>query len=317
MNEIIQLPVGRLSDNPHRNRDTFPPIEEKVEALMRSMQLTGVWPSIIARPTPSGFFYEMAFGLHRLEAAKRLHIEEIPVIVKELSDVEMLQYMGTENAEEYSSQFIVLFNTWDSAVKYYQSRAYQQTLRNNTNSLATASGLEQDANVPLEVLEIAKLIGWITPRSDRDAPNPTRAALTCSKIYNRIRIELNGNLSDFASCTSVNSAESKLRECEAADERVREEERRREIIAAAIPARWAIAVRNQAQVVNTLLQRAPFPDIQRTITGMNEITTLDQRNAIQDLFMSLQTLQRQLKTKSDKINRYLQNNPPPTERTTP
>lgn len=84
--------IESIDANPHRQIDKYPFIERKIEALMRSYTEVGMWEGIIARQ--NGNRYEIAFGHHRLEAARRSVIGALPVIVRELTDAQMLQFMG-------------------------------------------------------------------------------------------------------------------------------------------------------------------------------------------------------------------------------
>ena len=67
--------------------------------MRRSIQDVGLWESLILRP--SGNRKELAFGHHRLEASKlELGAEaRVPVIVRDLTDKQMLEFMGRENLE--------------------------------------------------------------------------------------------------------------------------------------------------------------------------------------------------------------------------
>jgi len=116
MSELKQVSVASIDANPHRDLDTYPWIESKVEALCRSIDAVGLWEGIIVRPVGKG--YQLAFGHHRLEAAKRNGITKIKVIVRDLSDQQMLEFMGRENGEDYSTDFLVMLNTWEGAVNF-------------------------------------------------------------------------------------------------------------------------------------------------------------------------------------------------------
>ena len=61
---------------------------------------------------------EIAFGHHRLEAARRLGIGKVPLITDDLSNQQMLQFMGRENGEDYSAEFLVMLNTWGRRHKF-------------------------------------------------------------------------------------------------------------------------------------------------------------------------------------------------------
>jgi ParB-like chromosome segregation protein Spo0J len=158
--KIANVALSALQPNPHRNLSAYPFIERKVESLKRSIEDVGLWESIIARP--AGDQYEIAFGHHRVEAARQAGIKTVPVIVKELTDEQMLQYMGRENGEDYSTDFLVMLNTWEGAVKFApRDRA--------------------------ETINVARLLGWT--RRDTSSKNDDRAnetAQACAAAHSLI-----------------------------------------------------------------------------------------------------------------------------------
>ena len=164
MTEIKQIALDRIHPNPHRDIENYPINGEKVDALVRSIQNgdLGLWPSIIARQVKRG--YEMAFGHHRLEAAKKAGLARIPLIVMSLTDEQMLQYMGRENGEEYGTDFMVLLNTWESSVRF----------------LVRVPG--QNA----EPIDIARLLGWVSFRADKNVTVMTMTAQACNAAYRLI-----------------------------------------------------------------------------------------------------------------------------------
>jgi ParB-like chromosome segregation protein Spo0J len=58
---------------------------------------------------------------------RREGLREIPLIVTDLTDKQMLQYMGRENGEDYNSDFLVMLNTWEEAAEFY--REIRQNLK--------------------------------------------------------------------------------------------------------------------------------------------------------------------------------------------
>jgi len=154
MSEVKQVSVTSIDANPHRDLDTYPWIESKVEALSRSIDAVGLWEGIIARPV--GKRYQLAFGHHRLEAAKRNGLAKVKVIVRDLSDQQMLEFMGRENGEDYSTDFLVMLNTWEGAVNF-----------------------ERGCSKPIET---ARLLGWTTVYSDGDE-RMTAVAKHCASAH--------------------------------------------------------------------------------------------------------------------------------------
>lgn len=139
MSEVKQVSVTSIDANPHRDLDTYPWIESKVEALSRSIDAVGLWEGIIVRPV--GKRYQLAFGHHRLEAAKRNGITKVRVIVRDLSDQQMLEFMGRENGEDYSTDFLVMLNSWEGAANFLSPGAQSK--------------------------DVATMLGWIEASGER------------------------------------------------------------------------------------------------------------------------------------------------------
>src|SRR5215469_10657801 len=100
MPEIVSAAIDRIANNPYRRLHAYPFIESKLKALRRSIEDVGLWPSIMARPLKEKLWdYELAFGHHRLEAARREKLKAVQLIIEPLTDRQMLQYMGRENLE--------------------------------------------------------------------------------------------------------------------------------------------------------------------------------------------------------------------------
>ena len=116
-----------IQANPYRMIEVYPWIEDKIEALMRSINDVGFWEGVIARPTPPslrgkpGKGYQIAFGHHRVEAAKRVGLNRLDLIVRDLTDEQMIQFMGRENGEDYKADFIVMLNAWEGAKTFSPS----------------------------------------------------------------------------------------------------------------------------------------------------------------------------------------------------
>lgn len=98
---IAKIRLGDVRHNPFRRFEEFPLIEKKVAALKNSIQETGFWDNVLGRIVEGGV--EIAYGHHRIEAAKRVYGEdhEIGINIRELSDVGMAMIMGLENSEEW------------------------------------------------------------------------------------------------------------------------------------------------------------------------------------------------------------------------
>lgn len=142
--KIIIVPLDLIDSNPSRLHKKYPYIESKLDALRRSMKQddVGCWEGIIARKVDGR--YQLAFGHHRVRAAKDVGLKEIPLIVRDLTDKQMLQFLGRENLDDYAASFTVLLETWEAAERF---------------CLASAEGRE------VQAIDLARLLGWIVPRA--------------------------------------------------------------------------------------------------------------------------------------------------------
>lgn len=115
----INVKVKDIKPNPFRKIESYPILEEKVEALVSSIESTGFWDNLVARPAEEGC--EIAYGHHRLEALRRTHDpeDEIGVELRELDDATMLRIMANENMEEWSGTAEVVLETVSSVVQAY------------------------------------------------------------------------------------------------------------------------------------------------------------------------------------------------------
>lgn len=94
------LPVNELvpfKDHPFKILD-----DEDMHKLIESIKEYGVYTPLMARPLPDGNGYELISGHRRLAAFESLGIEEIPVIVRNMSDDEAVIAMVDANLQRES-----------------------------------------------------------------------------------------------------------------------------------------------------------------------------------------------------------------------
>lgn len=94
------LPVNELvpfKDHPFKILD-----DEDMHKLIESIKEYGVYTPLMARPLPNGNGYELISGHRRLAACESLGIEEIPVIVRNMSDDEAVIAMVDANLQRES-----------------------------------------------------------------------------------------------------------------------------------------------------------------------------------------------------------------------
>lgn len=94
------LPVNELvpfKDHPFKILD-----DDDMHKLIESIKEYGVYTPLMARPLPNGNGYELISGHRRLAAFESLGIEEIPVIVRNMSDDEAVIAMVDANLQRES-----------------------------------------------------------------------------------------------------------------------------------------------------------------------------------------------------------------------
>lgn len=105
------VPVEKIYPNPNQPRKLFQ--EEKLIELAKSIKTKGiVQPLIVRKKKGTKESYEIVAGERRWRAAQRARIHELPVIVKEFTDIEVLEIAIIENVQraELSSVKMVAGN---------------------------------------------------------------------------------------------------------------------------------------------------------------------------------------------------------------
>jgi hypothetical protein len=97
----VILKLKDVQNNPFRDLKGNPLIEAKIEELVNSIKISGYWDNCIA--VKRGDNYCLAYGHHRLEAAKRAKLTEADFIIKDLDDAMLIKIMDLENRETYAS----------------------------------------------------------------------------------------------------------------------------------------------------------------------------------------------------------------------
>ncbi len=93
--DIVQININELRSNPYQPRKTFD--QEKLVELANSIKEYGVLEPIIVTKSIKG--YEIVAGERRKKACELVGVEEIPAIVKEFSDEDMMQIALLENIQ--------------------------------------------------------------------------------------------------------------------------------------------------------------------------------------------------------------------------
>jgi ParB family chromosome partitioning protein len=91
------LPVDKLEPNPQQPRLDFK--QDELESLADSIRQKGVIQPLIVRRKQGRDVYEIVAGERRWRAAQLAQLHEVPVVVRDLSDTEVLEVAIIENIQ--------------------------------------------------------------------------------------------------------------------------------------------------------------------------------------------------------------------------
>jgi ParB family transcriptional regulator, chromosome partitioning protein len=93
----MHLAVDKLEPNPQQPRLDFK--QDELESLADSIRQKGVIQPLIVRRKPGRDVYEIVAGERRWRAAQLAQLHEVPVVVRDLSDTEVLEVAIIENIQ--------------------------------------------------------------------------------------------------------------------------------------------------------------------------------------------------------------------------
>ena len=141
---LRDIPVDQIKSNPFQPRKSFKP--EELKELQESLQGSGLLQPVTVRPSPDGKGYELIAGERRLRAATGLGWKQIPAVVKNMTDQEILTLALVENLQRSDLNPIE------------EAEGYEQLIRDfgyTQQSVATMVG--KDRSTVANVLRILQL----------------------------------------------------------------------------------------------------------------------------------------------------------------
>ena len=93
--EIVMIKINELRSNPYQPRKVFD--EESLEELANSIKEHGVFQPIIVKKSIKG--YEIIAGERRVKASQKAGLDEIPAIVRDFNDTQMMEIALLENLQ--------------------------------------------------------------------------------------------------------------------------------------------------------------------------------------------------------------------------
>jgi ParB family chromosome partitioning protein len=104
------VPIVAIAVNPYQPRRAFAP--EALEELAESIRQHGILQPLTVRPRDGG--YQLIAGERRLQAARKAGLAEVPVMVRDCTDAEMLELALVENLQRED------LNPMEAAQSYQQ-----------------------------------------------------------------------------------------------------------------------------------------------------------------------------------------------------
>ncbi|KIC10254.1 chromosome partitioning protein ParB [Leisingera sp. ANG-M1] len=95
-NAEILVPIENVVANPNQPRRQF--LQEDLDDLTASIKEKGVLQPLIVRPRPGGQ-YEIVAGERRWRASQAAQLHEVPVLIRDYSDLEMMEVAIIENIQ--------------------------------------------------------------------------------------------------------------------------------------------------------------------------------------------------------------------------
>lgn len=94
---VREIPIDQVEPNPFQPRTRFD--EGALRELADSISATGVLQPILVRRRAESDGYQLVAGERRLRAAQLAGIDQIPAVIKEVNDREMLELALVENVQ--------------------------------------------------------------------------------------------------------------------------------------------------------------------------------------------------------------------------
>ncbi|MCI8498523.1 MAG: ParB/RepB/Spo0J family partition protein [Bacilli bacterium] len=144
--DIQNIPISEIRSNPFQPRIYFD--EEKLQELADSIKEHGLFQPIIVKKSIKG--YELVAGERRTKAAKLAGYTEIPAIVKEYTDQEMMEIALLENIQREDLNPIEEAEAYDKIIKntYCTQEELAKRVSKSRSYITNVLGL---VNLPEEV----------------------------------------------------------------------------------------------------------------------------------------------------------------------
>ena len=150
-NSSIFLPIEHLVPNQNQPRKNFS--NDELNSLASSIKETGIIQPILVRKNND--FYEIVAGERRWRAAQIAKIHEVPVLIKELTDEEVVKISIIENIQRVDLNPIEEANSYDQLIRDhgYTQEKVSIALGKSRSYIANSLRL---LSLPAKIIELLK-----------------------------------------------------------------------------------------------------------------------------------------------------------------
>ena len=167
--EIVNINLDELRSNPYQPRKNFD--EEALQELANSIKEHGVFQPIIVKKSIKG--YEIIAGERRVKASKLAGLTEIPAIVRDFNDTQMMEIALLENLQRED------LNAIEEASAY---KKLQETLALTQEELANRLGKSRS--------HITNMIGLLSlPQSIQDYILQDKLSMGHARVLSKLEDE--------------------------------------------------------------------------------------------------------------------------------
>ena len=159
---VVRLPLASIRPNPRQPRKRF--AEESLKELADSIREKGLLQPLLVRPQGDG--YELVAGERRYRAALMAGLQEVPAVVKDLTDREALELALVENLQR------------EDLSPVEEARGYQALLEMGLTQEEVARRVGKARSTVANALRLLQLPPeasrpWSGGRSPRATPGPS------------------------------------------------------------------------------------------------------------------------------------------------
>ena len=167
--EIVNVKLDELRSNPYQPRKVFD--EEALQELSNSIKEHGVFQPIIVKKSIKG--YEIIAGERRVKASRMAGLTEIPAIIRDFNDQEMMEIALLENLQREN------LNAIEEANAY---KKLQETLAVTQEELAKRLGKSRS--------HITNMIGILSlPQNIQDEISKNNVSMGHARVLSKLSDE--------------------------------------------------------------------------------------------------------------------------------